>query len=424
MFRADFQIMAESGTCTLQLWSTMVLVQLVCQGDTQEVESFHAQLQVMARRAPHMMQALANARMLLKFGKPLTPNRCCELHRDALAHQNTDEHANRFGIIPFDDLKACPSQEPAKICPIHADPAILQKPATIVLQMGHAYKPGAKYTYLITAIGATNFKLSEKSCESCSACLINWSYNRSLYGTKGSINKVDGAFYYTIKMPLEVIKVIDLLRMHMMPWKKQYRATIVQCGLLWLSGTSALVKMDLVKASSFTSRNVRKKKQQAPAADIGAIPIGDVGTASTASDVDSDSDEEGSLEQDLARIMEEDAGLCDFPESAANDNDSEEGSSQASADEAEEDVDLDTKTAEYPGQAALLDCLKQGLAAKIHDHVVANKQAIARAREEASKYKVVELRKGMISLLQHTDDKDCTDVFLFGGKIMGGMHAE
>ena len=172
MFLDEFTVMSETGECSPLLWGTIFLVQLMVQGETQEVESFHAHLQQVANRAPRMLQALANARLLLKFGKPITAKQCCELHAGGVEYQKSAGHRDRFGIVPLDDLNNCPQIDirhecgsgapPAppglRLCAAHADPLLVERAASIAARMYHSYNIGARYAYVVSGVGKRAFR--------------------------------------------------------------------------------------------------------------------------------------------------------------------------------------------------------------------------------------------------------------------------
>eukprot|EP00959_Pyramimonas_sp_CCMP1952_P200222 4187750-Pyramimonas_sp.AAC.1 len=88
--------MKEIGKCSADLWALLLALRSVLHGEAQEVEGWNHVLQIMAKRAPGMGPALANARLHAKHGHQLGPDECSSLHDQAPNAMKSGKFDGRF----------------------------------------------------------------------------------------------------------------------------------------------------------------------------------------------------------------------------------------------------------------------------------------------------------------------------------------
>ena len=108
LFLRQFEYMAETGVCTVDLWHYLKLCRAHWGSNTQKVEGANGVLQGMANAARNMHMPLANARLSLKLGLPMTAAECAQ--EDAFLPQYMQEtkdlNAGRYGQVAPTRLKA------------------------------------------------------------------------------------------------------------------------------------------------------------------------------------------------------------------------------------------------------------------------------------------------------------------------------
>lgn len=211
LFRSDFEDMEQTGRCSTQLWVIMLMVRAMTLGDSQEVEGYHALLQAMCRRAPAMKLPLANARMGLKFGKEMSVERCCELHREVVLFEKSDTHAHKLALVSQDELAAAPVPQEEPVCDLHINTVDLGYAVSLTLQFSRMYEAGAAFGFCIMGKNSSIEHLHSRPC-----FLIGWKYRVShVYCIESVLVGPGPDLVLKISLPLVVKRFVMLANEHM-----------------------------------------------------------------------------------------------------------------------------------------------------------------------------------------------------------------
>ena len=162
-------------------------------GESAEVESYHAALQRLTDDAPFMSQSLANARINLKFGRPVTPEVCCEHHKEANSYQGSDEHQCRYALVTSDEISSVPETAGDVYCPTHMLSRENQLAWSLCSQFAKLHTTGAAYAYA----------MGRDSLEDSPSFLFIWTYRKiNCYISTGLFRERAGTTYFQLDMPL------------------------------------------------------------------------------------------------------------------------------------------------------------------------------------------------------------------------------
>ena len=121
----------------------------------------------------HMGHAMANARMALKLGEPITPQECVDLHREVMERMNLPDHG-RF--MPVEVNNNVPRLQAPVLC-THDITAAQARLHAYALDVKHVTQFNAKYCYTVTQ-GPSSAQ--DQLVAAVPACIIFWSFHQTV----------------------------------------------------------------------------------------------------------------------------------------------------------------------------------------------------------------------------------------------------
>jgi hypothetical protein len=297
IYRQDFEHMRCTGQCTLGLYILLLSLRSVLHGDTQEVEGWNSVLQTMTRRARRMGISLANARLNLKHGSPITPEDCCSAHSAVLELMATPDYSHRFEPLP-NTAAHIPPADPAPTSCVHQASPSLQRAACLSAAVKTVVDTGAGYVYMLDTIGGNHLG-AHRAC-----FLAVWTYWSTVWCTVCDIsdNRLE------VKLPMRPVKLLfvidEALRFLISKTENFLRdfkvdsVDMSQHRLKWQTPCTATLIQGSQRRLSVRARKPQAKKKAK------ADPAPDDGPVATAVDLDMDADAEGLLEEMLADVLE------------------------------------------------------------------------------------------------------------------------
>ena len=91
--------MRDTGRCTVQLSTALVMWRSTLSLDTQETEGWISEVQLMSKRAPALELPRASDRAQLRKGTKLTAQQCIEVHDQVVEQMQTYDHLYRFQLV-------------------------------------------------------------------------------------------------------------------------------------------------------------------------------------------------------------------------------------------------------------------------------------------------------------------------------------
>jgi hypothetical protein len=343
----------------------------------------------MAKRSPGMGIALANARMNLKHGSPLSPEDCCREHDRVKAKLKEADHRDRFAPLPNASLhQPEPVVAPGAVCDCLSDPSLLRS-AALAAAVCKAAVQGATYVYIVEKIG--DRALGPKSF----AFLSAWSWYSTLWVVQGLVIRGDRRkpLTFELTLPLRPQKLLfciaEVLKDMCTPPRaftvaRAKNLTVCRHNVKWdtLSRASILAgsrKTFVVKARAESTRPAKRPREAegvvsdplplAAADEVEAEVDGDDQVGPDAVEVEIDGHEGGWLEAMLGEIIVEmEAEQLQEPADEAGPfGDQEEAPRELDIDEASgvgRDGDLDAELAP-PRLGHYLDDIDDELASRL-----------------------------------------------------------
>ena len=297
VYRQDFEHMRSTGQCTLGLYILLLSLRSVLHGDTQEVEGWNSVLQTMTRRARRMGIALANARLNLKHGSPMSPDDCCSAHTAVLEMMNAPGYTDRFEPLPNTAART-PLADPAFVSCVHQASPSLQRAACLSAAVKTVVDTGAGYVYMLDTIGGNRLG-AHRAC-----FLAVWTYWSTVWCTICDVsdNRLE------IKLPMKPVKLLFIIDEALgffisrtENFLRDFRVDSVgisQHRLKWQTPCTATFVQESQRRLSVKARKPQAKKKAKTDADP------DVGLEASTMDLDMDGDAEGLLEEMLADVLE------------------------------------------------------------------------------------------------------------------------
>ena len=194
LFLDEWHTMAESGKCPMRLYAFLLAWRSRAPIDTQHVEGFMSVLQNITNRAHAMDKVLANARMSLKLGYPISAQTCCTL--DGVVEQRIASglDQDRFaGAVVAADLRRTPE---FKVCEHHRGPAETLV-APWALQVKRLAEVGSRFVSMLS-VGGHNH-----------AFVIGWAYHSCLWVAPGHLTSDVGLTCFAFKVPMVMLPLVD-----------------------------------------------------------------------------------------------------------------------------------------------------------------------------------------------------------------------